>query len=89
MHASAHGGGHWQHGAVGRGQPRLSAETEPGRAPSLVAFEDSDVTDNLWWAAERGGPGNGAHANDSMPIDPAPLVGGQNWFDNVCRVKKV
>lgn len=86
---SAHSVGHWEHGAVGRAQTQLTGVSEAGRDPSLVVFEDSDALQNLWWSKAKGGPGNGAHINDPMPINPAPLVGGQNWFDNVCRIRKV
>jgi len=33
--------------------------------------------------------GNGEALNHVLPINPQPLVGGQNWFDTVCRVRKV
>jgi hypothetical protein len=42
----------------------------------------------MWWAKQNGGVGSGVHTHDAMPIDPAPLIGGQNGFDNVCRIKK-
>jgi len=47
------------------------------------------MRDDLWWSREKGGVGNGEALNHVLPINPHPLVGGQNWFDNVCRVRKV
>lgn len=87
--ASAHSVGHWEHGAVGRGQRHLSKVSAAGRDDSRVLFEDSDIPEHVWWLESRGGPGSGVHINDPMPINPSPLVGGQNWFDNVCQVRRV
>jgi hypothetical protein len=38
---------------------------------------------------KNGGQGNGAAINPTFPIDPAPLVGSQNWYDCVASVRKV
>ena len=83
----AHHVGHWQHGAVGKadGTGRLS----PGTDADLAAIADRDIPDNLWWSKDAGGPGNGVHINDALPVNPSPLVGGQNWFDNVATIKKL
>jgi thiosulfate reductase / polysulfide reductase chain A len=43
----------------------------------------------VWWAKKRGGIGGGVHINDALPINPAPLIGGQNWYDNVCSIEKI
>ena len=55
----------------------------------VEVIRDRDIPDNVWWSKARGGPGNGVHINDALPINPAPLVGGQNWYDNVATLKKV
>lgn len=101
--ASSHHVGHWQHGPVGKaggqgqadgqgnaeGQGDAEGEVFPGFAPDLEKIQDADLPHRIWWAKDQGGVGGGVHINDALPIDPAPLVGGQNWYDNVCRVRKV
>ncbi len=80
---TAHHVGHWEHGKVGADTPsRVDAGVDP-------ALADPDIDNNVWWAKSRGGVGSGVHTNDAMPIDPAPLIGGQNWYDNLCRIRKV
>jgi len=82
----AHAGGHWEHGFVARAENRKSG---PQAGESNEAL-DKDFENDIWWSKERGGTGNGATAlNDVLPINPSPLVGGQNWFDNICKVRKV
>ena len=76
--------GHWEHGAVGRAK---AGPSDPGADGRLL--RDRDVASNVWWSIEKGGPGNGVHTNDALPINPAPLVGGQNWNDNVATIRKV
>ena len=80
----SHHMGHWEHGAVARA---AKGPADPGANPSLLA--DRDIADNIWWATAADGPGNGVHINDVLPINPAPLVGGQNWNDNVATIRKV
>jgi thiosulfate reductase / polysulfide reductase chain A len=93
--ACSHHVGHWEHGVVGRGGEPTKAElpqAHEGQLP-LVSSETADKTPSLgeqvWWAKSKGGPGGGVHINDALPINAQPLVGGQNWFDNVCTIKKV
>jgi thiosulfate reductase/polysulfide reductase chain A len=77
----SHHAGHWEQGTTAR----AASPTGPqGRA--AVA---GSLRDDLWWAREHGGVGNGEPLNHALPINPQPLVGGQNWFDTVCRVRKV
>ncbi len=76
--------GHWEHGSVGRGK---SGASDPGADHKVLA--DRDLPKNVWWATEQDGPGHGVHINDVLPINPAPLVGGQNWYDNVATIRKV
>jgi thiosulfate reductase/polysulfide reductase chain A len=85
--AASHHVGHWEHGPIGAGRPAGTNAAEPGFERELVA--DPDIAENMWWAKENGGVGHGVHINDAIPIDPAALVGGQNWFDNVCKIRKV
>ena len=85
--ASSHHVGHWQHGPVGSGRPEGTTEADPGF--DRVKMADPDIAQNMWWAKSKGGVGSGVHINDAMPIDPAPLIGGQNWFDNVCTVRTI
>ena len=81
----SHHVGHFEHGIVGEAK---TEETSPavGKSDKLA---DRDLKDGVWWAKKRGGIGGGVHINDALPINPAPLIGGQNWYDNVCSVEKV
>jgi hypothetical protein len=47
------------------------------------------LKDSVWCTRKRGGIGGGVHINDALPINPAPLIGGQNWYGNVCSIEKV
>lgn len=64
-----------------------------GERPAGLAFdaallpEDRDLSESLWWDAERGGSGGGVNINGILPIQPAPLTGMQAWFDTVCSVQ--
>ena len=86
--ACSHHGGHWEHGPVARGD---AGATPPAAEAGMQreALADPDLPGRLWWAESQGGPGNGVALNDALPIAPQPLVGGQNWFDTVCRVRRV
>jgi thiosulfate reductase/polysulfide reductase chain A len=81
----SHHVGHFEHGIVGQAG---TEETSPKEGKS-AALTDKDIKDNLWWSKKRGGIGGGVHINDALPINPAPLIGGQNWYDNVCSVEKI
>jgi len=83
--ACSHHMGHWEHGPIARADHRVS----PGAAGmETVQLRDADIDDHLWWSEANGGPGGGEALNHVLPINAQPLVGGQNWFDTVCRVKK-
>ena len=81
----SHHVGHFEHGIVGESK---TTETSPkeGKSGKLA---DRRLKDGVWWAKKRGGIGGGVHINDALPINPAPLIGGQNWYDNVCSIEKV
>lgn len=84
--ACSHHAGHWEHGSVGRADNKKSAPKEGiGNGSSEGVEAESEV----WWSKKKGGIGGGVAFNDALPINPAPLIGGQNWFDNVCRVERV
>jgi thiosulfate reductase / polysulfide reductase chain A len=51
--------------------------------------EDQDLVDDVWWDERNGGTGAGYNVNAILPIQPAPLVGMQGWYDTVCTIKKV
>ena len=87
--ASSHHVGHWEHGPVGRSASKPTTAAAAGVAESGALAPDNDVAERIWWAKDHGGVGGGVHLNDALPINPCPLVGGQNWYDNVCSVKKV
>ena len=80
----AHAGGHWEHGAVARAENKKSLPVENTNSNLENNFENE-----IWWSKEQGGAGNGVAMNDVLPINPSPLVGGQNWFDNICQIRKI
>lgn len=87
--AISHHGGHWEHGAVAKASG--SGLDDPGTKAAFdaSATKDRDYPENIWWRKDKGGIGNGAYINDAIPINPSPMIGGQNWMDTVCDVKKV
>jgi anaerobic selenocysteine-containing dehydrogenase len=84
--ACSHHVGHWEHGPIATAGKAAGGSIREGMDPGLT---DADANERVWWSKSRGGPGGGVHINDALPIAPNPLVGGQNWFDTVCRVRKV
>ena len=54
-----------------------------------IETEDQDLVDDIWWDSRKGGTGSGYNINAILPIQPAPLVGMQGWYDTVCTLKKV
>lgn len=85
--AQAHHAGHWQHGSVARGGDPAPSPGRAGMAEGLPGRKT--LAESVWWSRENGGPGNGVAINHVYPINAQPLVGGQNWFDNVCRIRRV
>jgi len=51
--------------------------------------ESKLLKDSVWWSKKKNGIGGGVAINDALPINPCPLTGGQNWYDNVCTVEKI
>ncbi len=74
----SHHAGHWEQGTTARAATASDQKAAPAEPRA-----------DLWWSRERGGVGNGQALNHVLPINPQPLVGGQNWFDNVCSVRRV
>lgn len=66
-----------------------------GRKQALAAYDknviddDADLDNDIWWDPARGGTGAGYNINAILPIQPAPLVGMQGWYDTICTVRKV
>ena len=85
----SHHVGHWEHGSVGRATNKVASESKVGIASKGELPADRDLPNGVWWSEDNGGPGGGVAINDALPINPAPLVGGQNWYDNVCRIRRV
>jgi len=81
----SHHVGHFEHGIVGKADTKGSSPA----AGQSAALADKDLKDGVWWSKKKGGIGGGVHINDALPINPAPLIGGQNWYDNVCKIEKV
>jgi thiosulfate reductase / polysulfide reductase chain A len=84
--ATSHHCGHTEQGVVASTRLRTPMQGKEGMDEKLT---DRDIPNNLWWARSKGGVGNGVHPNDAFPIDPTPLTGTQNWYDNVCTIRKV
>jgi thiosulfate reductase / polysulfide reductase chain A len=72
-----------------------AATATKGKRQAIPAWEDSlenedqDLVDDVWWDQRNGGTGAGYNVNAILPIQPAPLVGMQGWYDTVCTVKKL
>jgi thiosulfate reductase / polysulfide reductase chain A len=72
-----------------------AATAKKGRKQNLPSFdskileEDMDLTEDIWWDKANGGTGAGYNINAILPVQPAPLVGMQGWYDTVCTLKKV
>jgi thiosulfate reductase / polysulfide reductase chain A len=56
---------------------------------NTIDTEDQDLVDDVWWDARKGGTGAGYNINAILPIQPAPLVGMQGWYDTVCTLRRV
>ena len=54
-----------------------------------VIDDDQDLDEDIWWDQARGGTGAGYNINAILPIQPAPLVGMQGWYDTICSIRKV
>ena len=67
-----------------RGRRRDSAGWD-----NTIETEDQDLVDDVWWDERRGGTGAGYNINAILPIQPAPLVGMQGWYDTVCTLRRV
>ncbi|MCX2980656.1 hypothetical protein EYC98_07170 [Halieaceae bacterium IMCC14734] len=85
--AQAHHAGHWEHGVVARGGDTAPSGGSSGMAANTPGRDE--LSRQIWWSKERGGTGGGVAINHVYPINAAPLVGGQSWFDNVCTVSRV
>ena len=85
--AQAHHAGHWQHGVVARAGDVSNSDGSAGMGQNTPGRDE--LAQQIWWSKARGGTGGGVAINHVYPINAAPLVGGQNWFDNVCRVSRV
>jgi anaerobic selenocysteine-containing dehydrogenase len=73
---------------------RAATATNARRSPqagwdNTLASEDQDLAEDVWWDPRRGGTGAGYNINAILPIQPAPLVGMQGWYDTVCTIRKV
>ncbi|MDG2124423.1 MAG: molybdopterin-dependent oxidoreductase [Verrucomicrobiales bacterium] len=84
--ACSHHVGHFEQGSVARAEAKQST---PDAGMDSKLTKDPELPKGVWWSKSRKGIGGGVHINDALPINPCPLTGGQNWYDNVCSVEKV
>lgn len=83
-------GGRAAQGRSGERDTVLQASGQTGTVAALGAAPASDdLRNGVWWDTRNGGRGNGVNINAILPVNPAPLVGMQAWFDTVCSVRKV
>lgn len=83
-------GGRATQGRNGERDRVLAASGQGGVRPALAAPPRvDDLRNGVWWDERNGGRGNGVNVNAILPVNPAPLVGTQAWFDTVCSVRKV
>jgi thiosulfate reductase / polysulfide reductase chain A len=83
-------GGRSTQGRNGRRDDALARSGQAGVRPALAAAPAvDDLNNGVWWDERLGGRGNGVNINAILPVNPAPLVGMQAWFDTVCSVRKV
>ena len=50
---------------------------------------DQYLDEDIWWDPSNGGVGAGYNINAILPIQSAPLVGMQGWYDTVCSIRAV
>ena len=79
--------GNTHHGRVGTAT-RGRKQNLPAWNEDVIA-EDQDIRDDIWWDRRNGGTGAGYNINGILPIQPAPLVGMQGWYDTVCTIRRV
>lgn len=83
-------GGRAAQGRNGKRDAQLAASGQAGTRPAMgTAPRIDDLRNGVWWDEANGGRGNGVNINAILPVNPAPLVGMQAWFDTVCSVRKV
>ena len=69
-------------GKANRNSPTVGLD----QADSLA---DQDLDEDIWWDPRNGGVGAGYNINSILPIQSAPLVGMQGWYDTVCSIRAV
>jgi Fe-S-cluster-containing dehydrogenase component len=61
-------------------------------APCMKACPHSAIgrgRGDIWWDKRKGGTGACYNVDAILPIQPAPLVGMQGWYDTVCSIRKI
>ena len=83
-------GGRAAQGRAGARDAVLDATGQGAVRKALAAAPRiDDLKSGVWWDTRNGGRGAGVNINAILPVNPAPLVGMQSWFDTVCSVRKV
>jgi anaerobic selenocysteine-containing dehydrogenase len=83
-------GGRAAQGRAGARDATLDATGQGAVRKAMAGAPRFDALQNgVWWDPRNGGRGAGVNINAILPVNPAPLVGMQSWFDTVCSVRKV
>ena len=79
----------WHGRAANANTTRGRKQAIPAAWDERINAEDQDLSEDIWWDQRKGGTGAGYNVNAILPIQPAPLVGMQGWYDTICTVRKV
>ena len=86
----SHHVGHTEYGKVANSEEKATVpDIGIASGDKQDKVESKLLKDSVWWSKKKNGIGGGVAINDALPINPCPLTGGQNWYDNVCTVEKI
>ena len=80
--------GNLWHGRAATARKSNRNSPSVGLDPSDL-LADQDLDEDIWWDPRNGGVGAGYNINAILPIQSAPLVGMQGWYDTVCSIRAV
>lgn len=86
----SHHVGHTEYGKVANSEEKTTVpDIGIASGDKQDKVESKLLKNSVWWSKKKNGIGSGVAINDALPINPCPLTGGQNWYDNVCTVEKI